>query len=137
MADSAVKSKKPDDTPFKQQRMPSWQPILTPIKVIGIFLVIGIIFIPVGVALINASKNVNKLNFITYLFLLFYFYFITTKKIYENSVTYDGKKVQQSCEIKNTNAERNCTVYCVCLLFLLFFNKQTKELTINFYKMLD
>ena len=48
------------DTPFKQQRMKAWQPILTPIKVIVIFLIIGIIFIPVGTSLLSSSKKVKK-----------------------------------------------------------------------------
>jgi hypothetical protein len=46
------------DTPFKQQRMKAWQPILTPVKVIGIFLILGIIFIPVGTSLLASSQKV-------------------------------------------------------------------------------
>jgi hypothetical protein len=53
------------DTPFKQQRMTAWQPILTPIKVIAIFIVIGIIFVPVGVSLLESSKEVLILIFDT------------------------------------------------------------------------
>ena len=48
------------DTPFKQQRMAAWQPILTPVKVIAIFLVIGIVFIPVGTSLLDSSKGVRS-----------------------------------------------------------------------------
>ncbi len=47
------------DTPFKQQRLKAWQPILTPNKVIGIFLCIGIIFVPVGVQLLYESASVS------------------------------------------------------------------------------
>jgi hypothetical protein len=47
------------DTPFKQQRMKAWQPILTPVKVIVIFLIIGIIFVPVGTSLLASSKKVT------------------------------------------------------------------------------
>lgn len=52
------KSRKPEDTPFKQQRLKAWQPILTPNWVIGTFALVGIIFIPIGVVLNNASDNV-------------------------------------------------------------------------------
>jgi hypothetical protein len=47
------------DTPFKQQRLASWQPVLTPIKVILIFIVIGIIFIPVGTTLMGEAESVS------------------------------------------------------------------------------
>lgn len=60
MADKE-KSRRPEDTPFKQQRMKAWQPILTPIKVIAIFLIIGIIFVPVGTSLLSSSKKVTEL----------------------------------------------------------------------------
>lgn len=52
------KSRKPDDTNFKQQRLRAWQPILTPWWVIGTFFVVGIIFLPVGVTLKNESDAV-------------------------------------------------------------------------------
>lgn len=58
------KSRRPADTPFKQQRMTAWQPVLTPIKVILIFFVIGIVFIPVGVTLLDESNNVSLVLFI-------------------------------------------------------------------------
>jgi len=51
-------AKKPSNTDFKQQKLPAWQPILTPIPVIVSFLVIGIVFIPVGYVLFQASENV-------------------------------------------------------------------------------
>uniref|UniRef100_A0A7R9U6E4 Cell cycle control protein 50A n=1 Tax=Pinguiococcus pyrenoidosus TaxID=172671 RepID=A0A7R9U6E4_9STRA len=51
-------SRRPDDTDFKQQRLKAWQPILTPRWVIGTFLVVGIIFVPVGVVLKNLSDEV-------------------------------------------------------------------------------
>jgi len=51
-------SKKPLRTAFKQQQLPAWQPILTPFPVIITFLLIGIAFIPIGVALLVASNNV-------------------------------------------------------------------------------
>lgn len=47
------------DTAFKQQRLKACQPILTPIPVIITFLVIGIIFVPVGVVMLISSNNVR------------------------------------------------------------------------------
>ena len=47
------------ETAFKQQQLPAWQPILTLFPVIVSFLVIGIAFIPIGVALLFASTLVR------------------------------------------------------------------------------
>ena len=54
-------SKKPDDTAFKQQRLPAWHPTYSPPFVIGCFLTIGIAFIPIGAAIIVASDSINEL----------------------------------------------------------------------------
>ena len=43
-----IVSRKPKDDAFRQQRMISWQPIMTPIKVVLIFLAVGVAFIPTG-----------------------------------------------------------------------------------------
>jgi hypothetical protein len=47
------------DTPFKQQKLKAWQPILTPNWVIGTFAVVGLIFIPIGIVLHTESENVR------------------------------------------------------------------------------
>ena len=39
------------DTAFKQQRLPAWQPILTPKWVIISFTLIGLVFLPLGIVL--------------------------------------------------------------------------------------
>ncbi|KAF0699385.1 Aste57867_10046 [Aphanomyces stellatus] len=52
------KTRRPEDTPFKQQKLKAWQPILTPNWVIGTFFVVGLIFIPIGVVLRIESDNV-------------------------------------------------------------------------------
>ena len=52
------KSRKPEDTPFKQQKLKAWQPILTPNWVIGTFAFVGLIFIPIGIVLHIESSNV-------------------------------------------------------------------------------
>jgi len=51
-------SRRPAATAFKQQQLKAWQPILTPRPVIITFVVLGIIFIPVGVVLLVASNSV-------------------------------------------------------------------------------
>jgi len=55
-------SRKPLRTAFKQQQLPAWQPILTPFPVIATFCLIGIAFIPIGVALLVASNNVVEIT---------------------------------------------------------------------------
>jgi len=51
-------SKRPANTAFKQQQLKAWQPILTPKPVISTFIILGTIFIPIGVVLLVASNNV-------------------------------------------------------------------------------
>ncbi|KAK1793557.1 hypothetical protein P4O66_011934 [Electrophorus voltai] len=54
------KSKKPDNTAFKQQRLPAWQPILTAGTVLPAFFAIGLIFIPIGIGLFVTSNNIRE-----------------------------------------------------------------------------
>lgn len=56
----AIKTKKPDNTAFKQQRLPAWQPILTAGTVLPAFFVIGLIFIPIGIGLYVTSNNIKE-----------------------------------------------------------------------------
>eukprot|EP01006_Ploeotia_vitrea_P036447 TRINITY_DN66022_c2_g1_i1.p1 TRINITY_DN66022_c2_g1~~TRINITY_DN66022_c2_g1_i1.p1 ORF type:complete len:330 (+),score=175.78 TRINITY_DN66022_c2_g1_i1:126-1115(+) len=51
-------SKRPEDSDFKQQRLKAWQPLLTPGWVILTFLVIGVVFIPIGAVIMDASNKV-------------------------------------------------------------------------------
>jgi hypothetical protein len=52
----------PEDTPFKQQRLPAWQPILTPNWVIGTFFIVSAIFMPIGGAIYAASSSVKEIR---------------------------------------------------------------------------
>jgi hypothetical protein len=54
-----VQSNKPPGDAFRQQKLRAWQPIMTPLKVVAIFMVIGITFIPTGVSLIKSSNAVS------------------------------------------------------------------------------
>ncbi|KAI9364410.1 CDC50/LEM3 family [Zopfochytrium polystomum] len=58
-----AKTKRPANTAFKQQRLKSWQPILTPKTVLPIFFAVGAIFIPLGVGLYVASDRVLQVMF--------------------------------------------------------------------------
>ncbi|XP_071957115.1 cell cycle control protein 50A-like isoform X2 [Antedon mediterranea] len=58
--DDEIKSKKPGDTAFKQQRLPAWQPILTAGTVLPAFFIVGIVFIPLGVGFLVTSNNVKE-----------------------------------------------------------------------------
>jgi len=51
-------SRKPEDSDFQQQRLKAWQPLLTPKWVIGTFIVIGLIFLPVGIGILYSSNQV-------------------------------------------------------------------------------
>lgn len=58
--ETIAKSKRPSDSAFKQQRLPAWQPLLTAGSVLPSFFIIGIAFIPVGIALLYFSDAVNE-----------------------------------------------------------------------------
>lgn len=55
--DAEPKSNKPQDSKFKQQKLDAWQPILTPSWVIGTFVLMGVIFTPIGASLLVVSRN--------------------------------------------------------------------------------
>lgn len=86
---SGPPNKRPADTPFKQQRLASWQPVLTPLNIIVIFILIGIIFIPVGTHLYSSANNV-----------------------YEQTIIYDGSDVDANtnCEITTSDQNKSCTI---------------------------
>lgn len=45
---------------FKQQRLPAWQPILTADTVLPAFFLIGLLFVPLGAALLFFSRSVQE-----------------------------------------------------------------------------
>ncbi len=51
-------TRRPSDSAFKQQKLKAWQPILTPKWVISCFTLVGAIFIPIGIAIMLASREV-------------------------------------------------------------------------------
>ncbi|EPS71102.1 hypothetical protein M569_03657 [Genlisea aurea] len=58
---SCAVSKKPKYSRFTQQDLPACKPILTPGTVIAILLCIAVVFIPVGLSSLSASKNVVEI----------------------------------------------------------------------------
>ena len=62
MASARTKSRKPPNTAFRQQRLKAWQPILTPKSVIPFFLVLVVIFAPLGIAILHTIYNVQILS---------------------------------------------------------------------------
>lgn len=50
------------DSDFQQQRLKAWQPLLTPRWVIGTFLLIGAIFIPIGIVIVVSSNRVTEIE---------------------------------------------------------------------------
>ncbi|KAH9738567.1 ALA-interacting subunit [Citrus sinensis] len=58
---SSSKTKKPQYSKFTQQELSACKPILTPGYVIGIFIIVGVIFIPVGIISLFASENVVEI----------------------------------------------------------------------------
>jgi hypothetical protein len=55
-------TKRPKDTKFKQQKLPAWQPIMTAGTVLPFLFAIGVAFIPLGVALLLTSNNVQEIT---------------------------------------------------------------------------
>ncbi|XP_012693567.1 transmembrane protein 30Aa [Clupea harengus] len=88
-----VKIKKPDNTAFKQQRLPAWQPILTAGTVLPAFFVIGLIFIPIGIGL-----------------------FVTSNNIKEFEIDYTGMEESSPCYVCAHNYSWNNTTPCICLI---------------------
>lgn len=84
-------SKRPEDSDFKQQRLPAWQPLLTPKWVILTFFVVGAVFLPIGVVIVNSSEDVVEL-----------------------SRRYDHLEVSNDCTGNNLTSAADCSI---CLTF--------------------
>ncbi|KAI9274231.1 CDC50/LEM3 family [Sporodiniella umbellata] len=55
------KSRKPDNGPFQQQRLPAWQPVLTPKTVLPTLVTVGILFLVIGGLLFWSSTRVHEI----------------------------------------------------------------------------
>jgi len=61
MQDNSKKSNKPKYSKFTQQELPACKPLLTPAIVISAFLLVGILFVPIGLASLSASQEIVEL----------------------------------------------------------------------------
>ncbi|XP_023649617.1 cell cycle control protein 50A-like [Paramormyrops kingsleyae] len=86
-----AKSRKPDNTAFKQQRLPAWQPILTAGTVLPAFFIIGLLFIPIGIGLYVTSNNIK-----------------------EYEIDYTGVDMSSPCFNCSQNYSWNSTKPCTC-----------------------
>uniref|UniRef100_A0A0D9VNT1 ALA-interacting subunit n=1 Tax=Leersia perrieri TaxID=77586 RepID=A0A0D9VNT1_9ORYZ len=59
--DSRKSNNKPRYSKFTQQELPACKPLLTPGIVISAFLLIGVIFVPIGLASLSASQEIVEL----------------------------------------------------------------------------
>jgi hypothetical protein len=57
-------SRKPKYSKFTQQELPACKPILTPKWVISVFVLVGVIFVPIGVASLRASRQVCLISYL-------------------------------------------------------------------------
>jgi hypothetical protein len=53
---------KPEDTDFRQQRLRAWQPLLIPRSVVLTFILLGCIFLPIGFAIWDGSKQIVEVT---------------------------------------------------------------------------
>lgn len=90
---TAIRTRKPDNTAFKQQRLPAWQPILTAGTVLPAFFVIGLIFIPIGIGLYVTSNNIKEFE-----------------------IDYTGTDMSSPCFNCSINYSWNNTTPCKCVL---------------------
>lgn len=60
LLEASSHSRRPKDSPFFQQRLHAWQPVFTAKKSAATFIVMGVVFIPVGVVLLITSNNVTE-----------------------------------------------------------------------------
>ncbi|KNC56290.1 Ala-interacting subunit 5 [Thecamonas trahens ATCC 50062] len=56
------KSRRPAASLLKQQKLPAWQPVLTPRVVIIGFLAVGLLFVPLGIAFLAAANSVKQVE---------------------------------------------------------------------------
>ncbi|TKS75330.1 Cell cycle control protein 50A P4-ATPase flippase complex beta subunit TMEM30A [Collichthys lucidus] len=103
-----LRSKKPENTAFKQQRLPAWQPILTAGTVLPAFFIIGLIFIPIGIGLYVTSNNIKEFE-----------------------VDYTGVDMSSPCFNCSQNFSWNSTTPCTCTI--PFFLEQPYESNVFMY----
>eukprot|EP00596_Hydrurales_sp_CCMP1899_P008681 CAMPEP_0119034246 /NCGR_PEP_ID=MMETSP1177-20130426/1252_1 /TAXON_ID=2985 /ORGANISM="Ochromonas sp, Strain CCMP1899" /LENGTH=372 /DNA_ID=CAMNT_0006991549 /DNA_START=95 /DNA_END=1210 /DNA_ORIENTATION=+ len=83
-----TKTRKPSGDSFRQQKMSSWGPVMTPSKIIVAFIAIGIFFIPTGTSIYSLSKD-----------------------MFEQRIVYDGSDPSDvQCQIDKQNEGKKCKI---------------------------
>ncbi|XP_066533381.1 cell cycle control protein 50A-like [Hoplias malabaricus] len=100
--------KKPENTAFKQQRLPAWQPVLTAASALPAFFIIALLFIPIGIGLYVTSNNIR-----------------------EYEIDYTGADVSSPCYNCAQNYSWNSSTSCNCSLN--FFLDQPFESNVFMY----
>jgi hypothetical protein len=99
--------------------MDTWKPLMTPIKIVLIFLVAGVFFIPTGTSIYKVSDRVSFEAFSRWITILhnlcprsnFIELFSTIHKVFEQRVVYDGSDPNDvQCQIDVANQGRKCSV---------------------------
>jgi hypothetical protein len=57
------KKHRPDNSQFRQQRLPAWQPVMSPPHVTACLIFLAVIFIPIGIAVILANDSIKEYEF--------------------------------------------------------------------------
>merc|ERR1712136_366690 len=60
---TATETNRPDDSPFKQQQLPAWQPIQIPLTSFPVFLLLTVILVPLGVGFLITSQGVREFQY--------------------------------------------------------------------------
>lgn len=65
LAKQPEKTNRPNPSAYWQQRLTSWDPVMTPSAIIGMLVVIGIIFLPVGITMLFGANSLynNKIQY--------------------------------------------------------------------------
>jgi hypothetical protein len=82
--------RRPKETPFNQQTLVSWAPLITLNMVITLFWIIGFIFLPVGIVLYKDNQNIHEY-----------------KQVYDS---YDPSAMNVNCSISKSNAGEICNI---------------------------
>lgn len=72
---------------IKQQTLKAWEPLLTPVNIIGVLLVTGLLFLPIGVVVIDYSKQVSF--FLSLAFFCFMFFISSHWRKWHDDVIFE------------------------------------------------
>ena len=108
--------------------MASWQPVMTPLKIIVLFLAVGVCFIPTGTSIVKSTNSVSlvnqhekkaistylplKLNHISLNWLHYnHRIIVIISQVFEQRQVYDGSNPDYvQCQIGSANEGKKCSV---------------------------